>query len=136
MKTLTRKHFDRFKECCKKWLKFFGLNTEWDIYYAFLKGDKETAAGCKWNIEAKAVTLALYNPWSNNNDNLPEKDMNELLDEYALHEVLELLLCPLVCVAESRSFDTCMAESIRHGIINKLLYTYMKHPAVRITHEK
>ena len=92
MISITKAHYAKFKKYCTKWISFFGLETEWDITFSYLKGDGDNGASCRWDIESKSATMVLYYPWNDNHGSLKEMNLDRVLNEYALHEVLELLL--------------------------------------------
>ena len=116
----TKRHYKLFKEECKLWLDIFGI-TNWDVKYV-IDNDDDMAASCTYRPESRIAILAL-----NSSFYLPIEDcetsvgIDEIIRQFAFHEVCELLVCEFDDVAKTRfdvSFDD--VTTIRHRLIKNL----------------
>jgi len=109
MRIITKKEFELYKKECEKWLEVFGLQS-WNVSIIQKEIDPEEAFGaCEWEYENRCASLVL-----NTKCYLPNLDIKET----ALHECLELLLCPLQDLAQCRNWDHSEWTKERHSVIN------------------
>jgi hypothetical protein len=107
--------FDIFKTECLKWIEFFGLK-DWVVYFddnAKCEPDN-MAETCYGPLTSRNVTFHFQgsdNPVFND----PKRD--------AFHEVCELLLYRLHCLAEYRFVSASEIDEAVHEIINILQNT-------------
>jgi hypothetical protein len=104
--------FDIFKSECLKWIEFFGLKG-WDVYFDedAKCEDGNMAETCIGPLSARNVTFHFKgsdNPAFNN----PGRS--------AFHEVCEILLYRLHCLAESRFISVSEVDEAVHDIIRIL----------------
>lgn len=112
MKT-TRKDFEEFKRNCLKWQNKLGI-TNWSIYFEHCPA-KGTYAKTHWNTVQMAATIQFATYW----DSTRPKNSYEI-DKLALHEVVHVLLAPLVSEAEYRYTSLDAIESAEHSIVRSL----------------
>ena len=100
---------EKFKARCEYWLRFFGIEKEWVVYYSGQKLDRyaETAY---W-IDSKVATITL---------NTSEALSDEALDRVAFHEVAHLVLADVMALAKDRNYDKETADKEEHKLINRL----------------
>lgn len=112
MKT-TKKDFNFFVECHKKWCDKLGVK-EWSIHYDH---DDTRGAYAKtyWKLSEAVSTVVLGHEWND-----LRKKTNDEIDKLALHECLHLVLAPLVAEAESRYTYEDMILQAEHAIIRRL----------------
>jgi len=106
----TQKDFEYFKDRCNFWQEFFGL-INWKIYLDHKKTD--VLASCYTDYCGQVATLTLSTSW-----NMPVT--KESLNVSAIHEVLEIMLSPLMSMAKSRVWDYEDYEKEHHSIIRTL----------------
>jgi len=90
---LTNKDFEYFKNKCGYWQNKLSLNT-WEIDYYFTS-EEGNMAECSTNYEGRKASIGLAKKWQTS---ISKKE----LDRTALHEILELLLAPLMSLAQAR----------------------------------
>ncbi len=111
----TKKDFEIFKEECEKWLDYFGLK-DWNCYYYHEKLDKDDAQTIG-SINDKQAVIKLNTEWS-------EKDDGYELKKTAFHEVIEVLLIKLRCMAEGTyPANEYTIDEECHSIIYRLTHT-------------
>ena len=110
----TAKHFEIFKVECQKWIEIFGIKS-FEILYDhsdYLKNNKAS------------TTSHSVNRWATLRLNITWDEYWELTDDNvkrcAFHEVVELLLAPLINCAESRYVSENEIEEQSHVIIRTL----------------
>lgn len=112
---LTQKHFDLFRNECERWRKHLGL-ISWTVDYEF-DDLKEAYADCLAHYSGRRATIRL-------NNNFPKKlseiDLGDIIRQCALHEVLEMLLSPMVVLASDRSYDDTDYQKETHCVIRTL----------------
>lgn len=112
MKT-TNKHFELFKKACKRYIKLFGLD-EWDFYYKHNRDSDENMASVTIQSEDRIVSVTMYSRWHDGVSFLS-------IDETAKHEMLHIVLNPLVSLISARGYDECQEKEEVHALINKLM---------------
>jgi len=109
----TKKDFDYFKACANEWINTLGLR-EWSIH--FYHGQcGETYAQTQMNTGGMVATITMSTYW----DDLREKT-EEQINRLAFHEVLHLLMCPLISEAQERYTTNNTLTAIEHSIIRRL----------------
>jgi len=104
--------FEFFKQRCGIWLEVLSLQS-WKIYYEHTSlGD--VIANCSTDYEGRVSTIRL------NSGKINVEITRDLLCETALHECLELLLSPMMSLAQCRSWDPCEYDRERHSVIRVL----------------
>jgi len=110
MKT-TKKHFELFKKEGRKWLREFGL-LDWETF--FNHKDIDARARYSADIEHRIAVLILSTQWEG------PQPQNKLIRRAAFHEVAELLLAKIRCLAESRTCDEQELNEAIHAVIRTL----------------
>ena len=114
MKT-TKKDFEFFKKECDRYANLFGLD-DWSLIYekdySFVPN---TRASCAINLNACQTEIALAKDWQH------EKVTRKQLSETAKHEVLHILLAPVMVRAMARYTAENDLISAEHSIIQKLM---------------
>lgn len=108
-----KRDFEYFKSKCELWLEVLGLMS-WKIYYEHVKYDDDCFAKCKFKYGGRVATIGLNTEWDDN------KVTDEMLNESALHECLELLLSPLWSIAQARDWCEDEYNKENHMIIRTL----------------
>jgi len=105
--------FDIFKDECEKWIKIFGLSG-WYVSYRHEPMDKTYSANICYCFSSRTATIKL-------NTFRLEHECTELsLRKSAFHEVCELFLGKITCLAESRYLSAGQIEEETHNIIRTL----------------
>ena len=110
-----------FKSQCEFWQKILGLHS-WKVYYKHTPCG-QVLADCSTNYSGRVATIRLNTKWTLQ----PTEDG---LHETAIHEVLEIMLSPLLAQAKSRVWDTEEYEKDHHAIIRvfeRLLLNKLKN---------
>ena len=119
MPATTKKQFEVFSKEVRKWAEYFGLKC-WEIYT--LQAEPEEAGSCvSWAYVdklARNATICLATEWP---DSTPLTDYE--LRRAAFHEIAEVMLGPLQCLAGSRTVTAEEIESECHIIIQRLTNT-------------
>lgn len=109
----TKEDFQYFKTCCLDWQNKLSIKN-WSLYFEHTKVE-----GCyaktAWSTSEMAATVQLATSW----DNLRPKTKEEL-NKLALHEVLHVLLAPLLSEAEYRYTTQDAIYSAEHAIVRSL----------------
>lgn len=114
----TKADFGLFKQNCEEFIKKFGL-VEWSVHYAH-EHTPEAYASTAWRLSSATATITLGTVW----DDLRLKTEEEI-KKVAFHEVLHLVLSPLIGEANDR-FSTQIAIDIaEHTIIRRLENTVL-----------
>lgn len=111
--TLTQSHFKLFRAECEKQLERLGLKG-WKVYYQFKKLD-DGFAQAQWHYAGRVATITLATEFPK-----PYDDLEKQIKETALHEVLEILLCPLNSLAAARVWDREEFDKEAHCVIRTL----------------
>ena len=111
MKT-TKKDFELFKTECQKWIDKLGLH-EWDFYFklADLKGSVATTA-CDCEGHIAKITL---------NTNIDRTACFHSLEDTAKHEILHVLMSPLMTKATYRYVRYDELDEAEHSILMRLI---------------
>lgn len=112
MKT-TKDDFELFKKEARKWQSKLGL-TNWALYFK-QKDVKDCYARTHWHVGSMAATLEFCTKW----DDYRPKNAHEI-DKLALHEVLHVLMAPLISEAEYRYTTNDAIETAEHSIVRSL----------------
>lgn len=109
----TKADFQLFQRSCEKYLSTLGM-AEWSVFYDHTDcGD--TYAQTHWKLSGGVATIVLNTQW----DELrPKSDVE--IERLALHEVLHILLAPLIAEAEDRWANQDAIEIAEHAIVRKL----------------
>lgn len=109
---LTNKHFVFFRKECEKRIAELGLSS-WCVKYAFNKLENDYA-NISWNYKGRIALITLSNEFESHDT------IENQLCTTALHECLELLLSPLIDLAEDRTWCDAEFEKEKHAIIRTL----------------
>ena len=111
---LEKHHFAYFVGCCGAFIKHAGI-LEWEVSFQFLGSDSGTprASTTIHDRHNRLASIQLYDSW----DRVPS-EFN--LWKTAFHEVMELLLSDLHCLAQSRCWDYDTYDSEHHRVIRTL----------------
>lgn len=104
----TTEHLSIFEAEGRKWIAHFGLYG-WDVH--FCTDEISSEARVYWNYNAKAAKFVLSN-------DLQSEDA-DYLRGLALHEVLELLLAPIVNPIYAVHSETFVDDRI-HDVVRRL----------------
>ncbi len=117
MKT-TNKDFELFKQYAAEYISKLGL-VEWSVhlYHGELDG---VYALTNMNSSGMVATITLSKYW----DDLREKSEAQI-QRLALHEVLHLVMNPLLSEAKERYTTPYQLEGIEHSIIRRLENTIL-----------
>jgi len=111
---LDRHHFAYFAGCCKALVKLTG-QLDWEISYLFIDSDDETPrASMKVHDRFNRIaSIQLYDSWDK-----PPSEFH--LWRMAFHEVMELMMADVHCMAMDRDFDYNSYDREHHKIIRIL----------------
>lgn len=112
MKT-TKADFEYFKERCQHWIQYLSM-ADWSVHYSH-KELENNYAETYWQTSSGVATVALSTYW----DDLRPKTQPEI-DRLALHEVLHLVMAPLVSEATYRYATEEAIRATEHRIIRQL----------------
>lgn len=112
MKT-TRADFELFKKYCVEYYDKLGLR-EWTVYYKHARTN-DAYASSAWLLSGMIATITLCTDW----DTLRPKNEAELR-KLALHEIMHILMSPLVAEAEDRYANETAIRIAEHSIIRRL----------------
>ncbi len=110
----TAKHFEIFKAECKECLEMFGLR-DFEIKYDHSDYRKNNTASCTSNSVNRWATLRLNIAWDDY-----WTITEDAIKKCARHEVIELLLAPLINCAESRYVSESEIDEQAHRVIRTL----------------
>lgn len=110
MKT-TKKNFDYFRECCLSWQQKFNLQ-EWELYFKH-KFLKNSYSEIKRDFSSMKAVIVLSTEWDDRAINQNELNIS------ACHELLHLLLAPLIC--RTGEYSDKIIDEDEHSIINKMV---------------
>jgi hypothetical protein len=113
MAKTTLKDFQLFKDCADRWIQKLSI-CNWAFYYEHKKLDGKYAETI-WSSVDMIATIRLSKDW----DDLRPKNDTEI-DRLALHEVLHVLLAPLVSQAEWRYASQDGIITVEHSIVRSL----------------
>ena len=111
----TKEHFKLFKSEVEKWIQRFGLT---DAFLLIRHDDLKNGIGAmKYNYTARTATIFLAKkplfP-------IPTENIIAEIKSVAFHEVCELLLARLACLAGDRSYCEEDYTSETHAVIARL----------------
>ena len=112
MKT-TKKDFEIFKTECEKWIEIFGLKG-WAIEFYHKDDLKDSRASCSYDVVSRSASLYLNITW--HEDTVSEANIRKS----AFHEVCEVMLCNIRCLAETRFISKIEIDEECHAIIRTL----------------
>lgn len=112
MKT-TKADFEIFKTYCAEAIQKLGL-LEWSVHYAHEHRESDYARTA-WKLSGGVATITLSTYW----DDLRPKT-EEALRRVAYHEVMHLLLAPLVAEACDRYTNQDAIDIAEHQAIRRL----------------
>lgn len=112
MKT-TKADFELFQGYCEGALTKLGL-IEWTVFYDHAKTEGAYASTA-WKLSGMTARITLCTDW----DELRPKGVTEL-KKLALHEVMHILMAPLVAEAEDRYANETAIQTAEHSIIRRL----------------
>jgi hypothetical protein len=110
---VTKADFELFKQSCDKYIKKLGL-VNWSVHYQheIREGSYAvTASDC----DGRVATITLSTYW----DDLRIKTDHEI-DKLALHEVLHIMMAPILREAEQRYTTQYVLLDQEHDIIRRL----------------
>lgn len=110
MPEVTAEHLEYFAERCRYWQHEFGL-TNWRLYVE-QRGDDTDMAWADGDDNALIFKVFLSTDW---NEPVTERE----LDATAFHEVVHILLRPLVELAEAHNNDQDVGR-VEHAIVHRL----------------
>ena len=109
---ITKKHFDIFKKEAEKWINKFGL-LDWEVSFRHEMSEKNRAT-CAYDYTGKIASLVLSTKWEN------FEPTTKNIKKTAFHEICELLLGEIGCLAEDRGWDKLEMDRSRHAVIRRL----------------
>jgi len=111
---LEKHHFQYFVGCCKAFIIHAGL-LDWEVSFQFLGSDESSprASTIIHDRHNRLGSIQLYDSW----DRIPS-EFN--LWKTAFHEVMELLLSDLHCLAMDRGWDYNTYDREHHRVIRIL----------------
>ena len=114
---VTKKDFELFKKFAEKWIEILGLK-DWKFYFD-LEDIGDNYASYLINREARQVRIRVNEEW-------PTEDKNsKCIEEYALHELIEVMIHEMRWMAMQRfSYDDVDAET--HKIVHTLTRVLLK----------
>lgn len=112
MKT-TEKDYDLFRKTCSEFAGELGLK-EWSIDYQHKKLDN-CYAQTNWRTKDMLAVISFCTDW----DTIRPKT-DEAIKSCARHEVLHVLLAPLISEAEWRYTSEDAIQTAEHSIIRRL----------------
>jgi len=117
---LERHHFSYFIGCCKALIKKLGL-FDWEVSFQYYESDENTprASTTVYDRFNRLAAIQLYDNWDR-----PANEFN--LWMVAFHEVMELLLSDLHCMAMTREFDYHLYDREHHRVIRILENAWFK----------
>ncbi len=116
MKT-TKADFELFCKECYEWVKYFNLE-EYEVVFKHSKIDGAYAD--TWtDAQSHQAVIRLNIAW-------PEAPTELTIRQTAFHEVIELLLGRIRCIAENRYIQQREIDDAVHGIIMRLQNTVFR----------
>lgn len=106
-----------FIDYCKKYLDLFNLS-DWKVDYSH-KNEKNAYASCDMDVDTRLATINL----SINLGTLliePGQTVNDILNEFAFHEVCHILLADICEYSSSSSI-----HKDEHSLINRLSKAFL-----------
>jgi len=119
---ITEDQYLLFVRKCKEYVKLFGLNT-WDIKYMLVDDESENLAECWSNYTRRAATLVLYQQWPDHYEKM--KSLDRMIDRAAFHEVMDLMLSPLVHQARAREWNDDEFRKELHVVIRRFEHVFI-----------
>jgi len=115
-----RHHFAYFIACCRSFIDILGLY-DWEVSFQYVGSDKTTprASTTIHDRFNRLASIQLYDSW--------DRDPDEYnLWIVSFHEVIELLLSDLHCMAAARDFDYNLYDREHHRVIRMLENAWFK----------
>lgn len=120
MNQLTPDDVAKFGELLRAWQGKLGLQ-DWRIVLSPLPAKKSMAEMDKWDWPQRQVTCRVGLDWKST----PVTDGT--IEQTAVHELLHVLLYPLIEAARNPHTDEGELRSIEHGIINLMERLLVPH---------
>lgn len=108
---LTEEHRTKFKMALERWQDELNLR-DWRIALKAKHASAKVMADVEIDLEARVAKIALSKAW-------PKEPTDKELDDTALHELLHVLLKPLMDVVAKTKNET-MIGGVEHSVINTL----------------
>lgn len=112
MKT-TKRDFEFFRVECIKWQENLGL-INWAFHFKHTH-TKDAYATTAWKTQDRMAVIRFCTSWD---DTRPKNDVE--LKRLALHEVLHVLLAPLISEAQWRYTSEDAIDTAEHAIVRTL----------------
>lgn len=112
MKT-TKADFEAFKGFCAEAIQKLGL-VEWSVHYDHKHLDDQYAR-TYWFLSAGAATIILSTYWDDLRPKTPEA-----IRRLAYHEIMHVMMAPLIVAAEERYANQNAIDTAEHLIIRRL----------------
>ena len=109
-KKKTQNNFDRFKAECQKWIERVQVS-DWNIAIISIPLDVEDYANTVTDLENKSATIRF------NSDN---EESHDLLEYYAKHEVMHILIGRLSSLATERYCTATELREADEALVNTL----------------
>lgn len=115
---LTKKQFDHFIDCVRRWARILNLN-DWRIDIVMEQSDEKTYASVSTKYESRAAVIVL-------NENAPQHHVDhapiddQTIERFALHETLHILLAGLEYVATSFERGERQWETVEESVVRIL----------------
>ena len=106
-------HFLYFKNCCKKWLAYFGLH-DYDVFFFNQYWQEKNFSTARINDASRTISINLEKLWG------PNPITKRQLNRTACHEVIEILLARLANMA-SDAWDDTNVQRETHIVINRVM---------------
>ena len=111
----TKKHYEIFKQECRKWIDKLKLDN-WEVHYRWQK-EENSKASCLANLSGYIATLILSTEWD---DDRQEPINEEEVESCSKHEVIHLLLARLSGNARARYASRDDLDESEEELVRKL----------------
>jgi len=118
VKSLSQKDVSRFKKYVTKWATNFNL-ASWEILQDCSSDNFQRYAKCEADSESKRAKITLFKDWNIASD-------DKAIEQTACHEVLHIVLAPLMDLAGERYTTEKQLEDAEHDIIRTLVKIFVK----------
>jgi len=112
MPILNKGHSRLFQKYISQWMTKFRLG-EWDVTYLFRDDNFERLAECAPEPDVKQALIILFDHWQ-------IEPSEEALEQTACHEVIHVLLSPLMRLAAERYTTEKQLADAEHDVIRAL----------------
>lgn len=110
---LTDKAFDLYKEKCKYWLNFWGLDKEWD--YKIIKADHYE---CQRDFKHRCVCITFAKSWDTDLYDINSIKMD--IETSAFHEILHIVLAGMNWIGLKRKKHSSLFYAEEECVIRRL----------------